>query len=94
MSISGSLLTTPRPDWTFHVLSEREGNTLILHIAELPDDMASGAYPSDIAEVRITPGTLPRTLDVLREFIDVLGAYPDMRSKLNNLEPMLDEQPA
>jgi hypothetical protein len=94
MSISGSILTTPRPDWSFHVVSERDHDTLILRIWELPTSCPSEISPTNIAEIRVTRGDLPRLLDVLREFIDVLGAWPDMRSRLNDLEPMLDEKQA
>jgi hypothetical protein len=88
-SISGAVLSTPRPDYSFHVFAERDGETLVLRIAELPDSSPIGVDPSTIAELRVTRGALPRTLDVLRELIELLGAWPDMRSRLNNLESML-----
>jgi hypothetical protein len=91
-SIAGSVLTTPRPTWSFHIVSERDHQTLVLHIAELPDPAPLEGDPAEIAQLRVTRGSLPRTLDVLREFIDVLGAWPDMRARLNNLEPMLADE--
>jgi hypothetical protein len=72
--IPGDRLRTPRADVTYNVLAYREGETLVLRVAESPHNPPEGTAPLDqLAELHLPRGTLPRVLDVLAAFAEGVG---------------------
>src|SRR5437016_3392575 len=87
MGIPGDRLRTPRADVTYNVLAYRDGEILVLRVAESPHNPPEGTAPLEqLAELRLPRGTLPRVLDVLAAFAEALGAKPEVRTRLSNLE--------
>ncbi len=91
VGIPGVRLKTSRPDVIYNVLQFRDGNTLVLQVVESPNTPPSEPTPTyipptQLAELRIERGTLPRVLDVLESLSEALGKVPEMRTRLSNLE--------
>ncbi len=92
LAIPGEKLKTPRPGMLYNVFQIRDGDTLVLQIKESLNNPPEGtASLTQLAELRVNRGALPRVLDVLTALADFLGRQPEMRTRLSTLEGAIPE---